>query len=182
MNDRRDIAAERAAQERWLPIPDYPGYEVSSLGRVRSVDRISFGRRYRGKVIALHVGNEYGHLKAMIRRNGRPAIVWVHIAVCAAFHGPCPVGHEVGHRDGVPAHNFEGNLRWVTPAGNAMDKREHGTLLMGERHPSARLTKALVSQARVRLGAGETHAAIAKSFRVSRGTISAIARGETWGR
>jgi hypothetical protein len=35
----RSHAREDAVTEAWRPVPDWPGYEVSDLGRVRSLER-----------------------------------------------------------------------------------------------------------------------------------------------
>jgi hypothetical protein len=48
--------------ERWLPVVGYEGYEVSDLGRVRSVDRVIRGRwgaqRRKGVLMALQLDRQ----------------------------------------------------------------------------------------------------------------------------
>src|SRR3970282_914182 len=101
--------------ERWLPVVGYEGsYEVSDLGRVRSLDRIlPCGRRKKGIVLRPSPGANGGHLGlhlcAYSKRNAR-----VHRLVLAAFVGPCPIGMEGCHDDGAPTNTRLRNLRWDT--------------------------------------------------------------------
>ncbi|SKU62264.1 NUMOD4 motif [Mycobacteroides abscessus subsp. massiliense] len=116
--------------ERWLPVPGYEGcYEVSDLGRVRSVDR-TFIRRdgvevtYRGKLLAPNVrdGRHYVHLY----RNNRGPLCAIHRLVLEAFIGPRPEGMFGCHANDVPSDNRLVNLRWDTPSGNSRDKVRNG--------------------------------------------------------
>jgi hypothetical protein len=129
------------ATETWRPIAGHEGYEVSDRGRVRSLDRtvavMRRGRmvmtRYRGRVLKPNPDHK-GYLQACLGRHGRRARV--HLLVLETFVGPRPVGHEAAHWDGDPRNNALANLRWCTRAENAEDRRRHGTLLVGARHPS----------------------------------------------
>lgn len=118
--------------ERWLPVVGYEGsYEVSSAGRVRSVDRISpfsDGRaaRYEGQELKLHT-DACGYPEAVLSKYSKGKTVGVHILVCEAFHGPRPDGLVVRHLNGIPADNRPGNLAWGTRAENMQDKKRHGT-------------------------------------------------------
>lgn len=118
--------------ERWLPVPGYEGaYEVSDLGRVRSVDREILardGRRWkqRGKVLTPSPDGQ-GYVLVGLCREGQPALFRVHQLVAAAFHGPCPDGKEVCHGPNGKADNRPGNLRWGTRQENMLDKRRDGT-------------------------------------------------------
>jgi hypothetical protein len=40
--------------------------------------------------------------------------IGVHRLVLDAWEGPCPVGYEIDHNDGVKTHNRRENLRYVT--------------------------------------------------------------------
>lgn len=118
--------------EIWRPIPGREGgYEVSSLGRVRSVDRTitrmtkrgPVRARLKGRVLATSMANS-GYLVAMIGR-ARP---YIHDLVLQAFIGQRPAGHQAAHWDGDRRNNTPGNLRWATPSQNNLDKARHGTL------------------------------------------------------
>lgn len=115
--------------ERWLPVVGFEGlYEVSSRGRVRSLDRARtihtrWGgttiRRDQGKLLApgLRTG---GYLTVTLYRDGVGRTQDVHILVAKAFHGPCP-GKYALHRNDIPTENHEENLYWGTPKQNSQD-------------------------------------------------------------
>jgi hypothetical protein len=103
--------------EQWKAVPGFPGYEVSDHGRVRSP-----------KILKPQIGNDYGHLKIILRRDGRSFKYWLHRLVLLVFKGPCPSGMECCHDDGKPANCRYDNLRWDTPQNNSLDKFLHGTV------------------------------------------------------
>lgn len=130
--------------EEWRAVPGFEGkYEVSDLGRVRSLDRIidspgsprGYPRPIKGRLLKPqdHSG---GYLQ--ITLCGELHIVsWV---VLSAFVGPRPSGLEACHNDGDKKNNTRSNLRWDTPVRNAADKVEHGTAPRGEQNGCAKLT------------------------------------------
>lgn len=121
------------SDEEWRPVVGWEGfYEVSSLGRVRSVDRtVTFAdgrvRRYAAQVRATHTDN-FGYQKVTLKRSGENRRALIHQLVAAAFIGPRPDGLEVCHSDGNKTHNHATNLRYDTRAANHADAARHGTL------------------------------------------------------
>lgn len=117
--------------EHWLPVVSYPDvYEVSDLGRVRSLDRY----RPWGNNLILHRGqilnpmrSETGHCSVDLRNLGSRSPQLVHRLVLEAFVGPCPDGMEGCHFNGDPADNRLTNLRWDTRSANNLDAVRHGT-------------------------------------------------------
>lgn len=118
--------------EEWRPIPGYDGYEASSLGRVRSLDRMVKGghghpRKAKGRVRVATPGFR-GYLDVIIRVDGVRKNRGVHQFVALAFHGIPPEWAEmVCHRDGNNRNNTPGNLYWGTRLDNEEDRRRHGT-------------------------------------------------------
>lgn len=100
--------------ERWLPIAGYEGmYEVSSHGRVRSLDREdSAGRPRRGRVLrpALSSGYPYVHL----HKESQGSAIRIHALVANAFLGERPEGYTVNHIDGVKTNNCVENLEYMS--------------------------------------------------------------------
>jgi hypothetical protein len=122
------------ALETWRPIPGYrSGYEVSSLGRVRSVARVvtarasnrakGHARRYPPRVLRPGRQDRFGHASVAI---GRGNSVAVHILVALAFHGPRPSKADVAHINGDGADNRACNLRWASRSENNRDVTRHG--------------------------------------------------------
>lgn len=164
-------------EEVWLPIPGLAGYQVSSLGRVRGVDRVlSDGRRWRGRIIRQR-SKKSGHKQVQLGKGN-----WrlVHHLVLEAFVGPRPLGQECAHNDGTPDNNRPGNLRWDTSKGNHADKLKHGTLLTGERNPKSKLSAPDVAAIRRLRGDGVPGIEVASRFGVTPANVSAIVTGKTW--
>src|SRR3954466_7600146 len=92
--------------EQWRPIPGWPGYEASSLGRICSY------RQKRPRIMRQVETRGYpgGMLCAEDRRRGRQVGIWV----LEAFVGPCPEGLECSHLNGDPWDNRPENLAWET--------------------------------------------------------------------
>lgn len=118
--------------ERWLPVVGFEGcYEVSDIGRVRSLDReISTVsgkfRRYRGQ-LRKSTPDKTGHRSMSLCKAGTTVMTTVHRIVLAAFVGPRPPGAHSCHNNGDPADNRLVNLRYDTPSGNMRDQVRHGT-------------------------------------------------------
>lgn len=125
--------------EEWRPIVGYDGlYEVSSHGRVRSVDRwVETPNRWGGitryhkpgRVLAQKRKKQRLHAYAVVNLSsgGVVGTSAVHRLVLEAFVGPCPDGMETRHRDGNLFDNRLSNLKWGTPSENARDRVTHGT-------------------------------------------------------
>ena len=105
--------------EEWRPIEGYEGlYEVSSYGRVRSLDRYvkySNGRihLYKGKVLS-PIKDTDGYLKVNLYCNGKNKKCLVHRLISQAFI-PNPLGlPQVNHRDEDKSNNSIDNPEWCT--------------------------------------------------------------------
>jgi hypothetical protein len=175
--------------ERWLPVAGYEGfYEVSSHGRVRSLDREVLGkdgmiRLFRGRVLRPGI-TPGGYLKVVPSKNGIQVTLAVHSLVLESFIGPKPKGMEACHNDGNRLNNRLSNLRWDTPEANRHDITKHGTRPMGEHHPCATLTAIEVMnireefhQHRKRRKNAEI---IAERYGISWRTVYDIAMGRRW--
>lgn len=123
-------------QERWRPVTGYEGlYEVSDLGRVRSLGRVDvLGRPRAPRLLTLQPDTE-GYVKAVLSPLGRDGVASktvrarVNVLVLEAFRGPRPEGHESCHENDVPDDNHLTNLRWATPTENRADAARNRTRL-----------------------------------------------------
>jgi hypothetical protein len=108
----------------WKPVKDYEGYEVSSEGQVRSLDRIdSAGRSLKGKVLSATPSSS-GYLMVYPSKNGKNHARTVHSIVCETFHGPSD--KWVNHKNGIKTDNRVENLEWATPSENMYHAWENG--------------------------------------------------------
>lgn len=178
--------------ERWLPIAGYDYYEVSDLGRARSLDRVILCRnrwggvsyrRYRGCVLTPG-RNRRGYLYVNLPHDqGGGRMFAVHVLVAEAFLCPRPDGMEVRHGPNGQLDNRASELRWGTPKeNNGPDKERDGTLLRGSRSPVAKLTEAAVIDIRARVTAGAVgiQGQLAEEYDVSFSLISQIVRRKIW--
>lgn len=120
------------ASEQWRPVVGYEGrYEVSDLGRVRTVARVIpyvDGRRRRVPQIMRKTGIDTRGYPALTLTgdNGLQRPHALHVLVALAWHGPRPGGAEVCHNDGNQLNARADNLRYDTHAENARDVVRHG--------------------------------------------------------
>lgn len=107
--------------EIWRPVVGWEGlYEVSNLGRVRSLDRdcITGPRRIsriRGRVLSLTpCGYKGRRRRVALHAEGKLSQRFVHHLVLEAFIGPRPPGYTANHLDGDASRNWASNLEWLT--------------------------------------------------------------------
>lgn len=107
-------------EEIWKDIKEFEGYyQVSNLGRVRSVDRIVYDtvrNRYRllkGKVL-IQRDNGHGYLGVMFCKEHIIYNKYVHRLVAEAFLPNPDNLPSVNHKDENKANNRVDNLEWCT--------------------------------------------------------------------
>lgn len=177
-----------AETEEWRSLP-LGRYEVSSLGRVRNV----WGRRA-GLVLKARV-NDAGYWRITLYNGQGYDTFALHRLVALAFHGPCPEGREVNHKDGDKSNNRADNLEYVTPLENHQHAAAMGLKASGDRHAwrlhpeltprgeragMARLTEDSVRNIRMSHRAGQTIAALARAHMVSESAVRFIVQRKTW--
>jgi hypothetical protein len=118
--------------ELWARIPGFSSYEVSSRGRVRSVDRrLANGRRQPGKDLALRFSTRGYPQTNLVDDEGTPRTREVHglmmPALTAAYEpeNAQPPGTQVRHWNDVSDDN-----RWAPGGEDACDRGE-GNLIWG---------------------------------------------------
>lgn len=162
--------------ETWARVPGVPGYQVSDMGRVRSLDRYVKARtgklsHYQGQVLRPYPSGNNGYLTVQLPGGERR----VHLLVLEAFAGPCPEGMEALHGPGGKLDNrWPENLCWGTRSENMLDKHRDGTMYQ------AKLTAGAVAACRVRSAAGEGTVTLAAEFGVAVGTMRDALQRRTW--
>jgi hypothetical protein len=153
------------ANEIWKAIPGCEGrYEVSSLGRVRSL--------LKGGRILRAAQNARGYLMVAPVVDGANKVMRVHQVVLAAFVGPRPPGMVACHNNGIASDNAVANLRWDTPAANVQDR-----INSGRYHKNQKLTAEKALAIREDQRGNEQ---IAKDYGVDGATVRNIKRGVNW--
>ena len=126
--------------EVWKDIEGYDGaYQVSNLGRVKSVERLTtrpcqYGvREYHipEKVLRQRMGTS-GYLCVNLHHDGKQVTEMIHRLVALHFCKGYADGMTVNHIDEVKTNNRADNLEWVTQKEN----NNHGTgIARRKKHP-----------------------------------------------
>lgn len=110
--------------EIWKPIKDFEGYyEVSNLGRVKSLKRIIKCRNGRSihvneKLLKLSPNKNNGYINVWLCKNGQVQRFAVHRLVATGFVENPRNNNIVNHIDEVRTNNEFQNLEWVTHGEN----------------------------------------------------------------
>lgn len=169
--------------EEWRPVVGWEGlYEVSDLGRVRTVERrVNYAERSHrvpARVRALSHSHD-GYVVMDLWRDSRPTRVKVHHLVLEAFVGPCPDRMECRHLNNIRDDNRPSNLAWGTVVENTEDRMVGGTQPIGEAHGCAVLTEADVLEIRALRGV-MAGTAVARKYGMGHSTIYAIWSRRLW--
>lgn len=114
--------------ETWADIPGHPGYQASTYGRIRSIERDVVDvnghvRHHQGRILRPSVAKR-GHLRVNV---GQAKTYGVHQLVALTYIGPCPPGLEVRHTPNPdPADNRPENLQYGTRVENMADMARDG--------------------------------------------------------
>ena len=170
------LSEAELSSERWAPIVGFEGfYEVSSLGRVRS---LPVGRHL-GKIRSQDLDPD-GYPQLHITGNGKRLTVKVHQQVLRAFVGDCPRGCQACHGDGNRANARLANLRWDTLSANMDDQKRHGTFVVGSRNGNSKYTRTDLDRVKELRRQGRTVKQIRLVTGISLSHVKRIIDGETW--
>ena len=105
-------------KEVWKCVTGYEGiYEVSNLGRVRSLERIvrkwDGVRTSKGKILS-PATNLHGYLFVQLYKNGRCEMKTIHRIVATAFIPNTDNLPQINHKDENKKNNRASNLEWCT--------------------------------------------------------------------
>lgn len=165
-------------EEVWKDVVGWEGlYQVSSLGRVKSLSRKYSPKE---KYLKPYKSNKYGHCVVNLCYRRYQRLAKVHSIVIEAFLGSKKNGEEVCHNNGDPTDNKLVNLRYDTHRNNQNDMRRHGTLCVGSSSSLSKLTEKKVCIIKKLLSLKFKQKTIAKMFDTTQPNISQIASGITW--
>lgn len=108
-------------EEIWKDIEGYQGYyQVSTLGRVRSLDRVvgEKNKPCNGMILRWHLSGKSRYYTVNLKKDSTSRYLSIHRLVAKAFI-PNPENRpQIDHIDGNPLNNIVSNLRWVTASEN----------------------------------------------------------------
>lgn len=111
--------------EEWRDVLGYEGfYQVSNLGRVKSIDRkVLHGNRYykkqKGMILKGSIKNS-GYHTVILSKGGILQNQLVHRLVAIAFIDNTEKKNYVNHKNLIKTDNNISNLEWVTAKENAL--------------------------------------------------------------
>ena len=174
--------------ERWAPVVGFKDYEISSLGRLRSITPRKGSRaKVNGGIIVgwiQRIHHNYSRRMYALRKDGKTYYKKAHQLVLNAFIGPGPKGQESLHINGKSLENNLSNLRYGTRKENHLDSVRHGTHLkppihFGESNSNARLSSAQVDVIRSFEPCRGLFVQLAREYNTTPTTIQRIREGKT---
>jgi hypothetical protein len=112
-------------EEIWKDIEGYEGiYQVSNLGRARSLDRTIISGAYnspmfkKGTILKPQPKGYIGYVGLSLSKDGKRENVYIHRLVAKAFIPNPDNLPEVNHKDENKKNNRADNLEWVTTQEN----------------------------------------------------------------
>lgn len=180
-------------KEEWRPVKRFNGYyEVSNLGRVRSLDRVTrvhgkrngkeffFNKAYKGKILKPAYDKD-GYVLATFKVGNIQDTARIHQEVAIAFI-PNPENKKaINHKNSIKDDNRAENLEWCTNKENTHHMMKFGKgIPKGEKHSNSIFTGEDVRKIKVLLSMGYTCAGISKLYDCHWSAIWSIEQGKTW--
>jgi hypothetical protein len=176
--------------EVWRDIPGWDGYQVSNMGRVRSIDRLrrcsadGRTRMFPGTTLKPRTN---GYYQCVRLRRGKfdYRMISIHRLVAQCFLSPDPSRPNVNHIDCDRLNNRADNLEWCTQAENLAHSTRLGRMprdyWINRRSPNANLDANAVQSIRKKYAMGEhSYASLANEFGVSKRAIGRLIKRETY--
>ena len=117
-------------EEIWKDIEGYEGYyEVSNLGRVRSIERrLNDDRIYGGRILSQKQARN-GYMQVHVSKDGIGKYLLVHRLVGMAFVPGYFNGAAINHKDENKQNNRADNLEWCSPSYNSKYGHRNDTMI-----------------------------------------------------
>lgn len=177
-------------EEIFKAINEFPDYEISNLGRVRTRSRMvrythaktnnEHWRVTEKRFLKIYENKRTGYKFCQLYLNKKMYNRTIHRLVANEFVlNPLHLEY-VNHKDGNKHNNAYENLEWCTNEYNHEHATVNGLKAKGESIKSSKLTSEMVHAIKYFLSRGISHSELAVAFKVSRPTISLIAEGKSW--
>ena len=161
--------------ERWRNVKEYTGlYQVSTLGRVRSLPRTTTT----GRILKKNKSRFY--ITVCLSKKNKFETVSVHRLIAKHFIRNPKDKPYVNHLDGNKFNNKLENLEWCTPSENKKHAVVNGYTYSprGVKHWASKLTEKQVIE--IRQKRNERQKVLAKRYKISIQTISDIINRKKW--
>lgn len=109
--------------------------------------------------------------------DGKKHTLLVHRLVLLAFFGKPNENQDGCHNNGITNDNRIENLRWDSKISNMNDKHLHGTALLAEKNPRAKISN---TEAKEIFLSDEPYSILVKKYGITKSRISSIKKGHTW--
>lgn len=181
--------------EFWRPLAGFPGYDVSTMGRIRSywqrVTGMGRGTRAMGQypsfltLFPIKSTRSVGYLRVYLFRGGQRFCYFVHRLVAQAFLENPEGLPEVNHITGIKGDNRVDGLEWSTRSNNQLHAHRIGLIKMPAgvywNTPNRKtLTVDQVRDIRRRSVQGELSRSIARDYNTRTFNINRIVKRERW--
>lgn len=183
----------------WKDIPGYEGrYQASSLGEIRSLDRIGFFRNRWGQTIARRHAGRVLKIKKSVNNSGYHSnhlgdrnSIMVHRIIAITFLGP-PIGdrNHVNHKNFIRTDNRACNLEWISRKENYAHSKKAGRYEKslkklhlknrGENHKLSKLSQKNATKIIERLKGGARPTALSRELGFTYDLVYDIFRKKTW--
>lgn len=174
-----EIIIKNIEDEKWKPVDGFKYYQVSSLGRCRSLLRVDrLGREVGGRILKPRF-NKRGYVSYNLSENGNVVNREVHRLVAIAF-GCNGEGDRINHINCKQYDNRIENLEWCTAKENTRHAKKHNLLHHGNKHPGRKIRLSHARAIRDMFKLGETRKFIKSCFDISNAQVCRIIRNELW--
>lgn len=187
-------------EEIWKDVVGYEGiYQISNLGRVKSLDRVEevhrldidkiIRRPRRGRILKQKL-NQAGYFVLHFRNTNGNGESWpqLHRLLGIAFLPNPENKPTINHKDGVKTNNSLDNLEWATMSENTQHAYDMGLAKSrikdysksGEENHNAKLTYDLADKIREDRASGMVLTSIAEKYNLGTSTVHRVCTNQRW--
>jgi hypothetical protein len=170
--------------EIWKDVKGYEGlYQVSDLGKIRSLDRLKKGKnnslsKIKGKLLKPRI--DKGYYIISLSKDGKKKTFLLHRIVAINFIDNPFLKKTVNHINGIKIDNKLENLEWCTYSENNIHAHNIGLKnQVGEKNNASKMTADIVYKIKFETD-GMKYKDIAKIYNIHESYVGLIKRNERW--